>query len=117
MPNFRQFKNQTMGKKYPLETSNSVFPWLIMLLMSSVTFVGILSELMPSGVLPQMMADLDISEVQTGNLVGYYAIASAIFAIPLISVTMRFNRKYLLLILLAGFAISNIIAGLCTTIL
>ena len=87
------------------------FPWLIMILMSSVTFVGILSELMPSGVLPQMMADLEISEVQGGNLVGYYAIASAIFAIPLVSLTMPFNRKVLLLLLLAGFAVSNIVAG------
>ena len=94
------------------EQAKSAFPWLIMILMSSVTFVGILSELMPSGVLPLMMADLNISEVQTGNLVGYYAIASAIFAIPLISVTMQFNRKMLLMILLGGFAISNIIAGL-----
>ncbi|WP_208458810.1 MFS transporter [Kaistella flava (ex Peng et al. 2021)] len=92
--------------------SDENFPWLIMLLMSSVTFVGILSELMPSGVLPQMMADLKITEGQTGNLVGYYAIASAIFAIPLISMTMQFNRKMLLLILLGGFAVSNIIAGL-----
>jgi predicted MFS family arabinose efflux permease len=92
--------------------SKSIFPWLIMILMSSVTFGGILSELMPSGVLPQIMADLNITEVQTGNMVGYYAIASAIFAIPLISITMKFNRKALLLILLAGFAVSNIIAGL-----
>ena len=88
------------------------FPWLIMILMSSVTFVGIISELMPSGVLPLMMNDLNISEVQTGNLVGYYAIASAIFAIPLISMTMQFNRKYLLLTLLGGFAVSNIMVGL-----
>lgn len=94
------------------QKATNAFPWLIMILMSSVTFVGILSELMPSGVLPQIMSDLNISEVETGNLVGYYAIASAIFAIPLISVTMRFNRKYLLLILLGGFAISNIIVGL-----
>jgi predicted MFS family arabinose efflux permease len=101
-----------MSKQIFTEQAKSIFPWLIMILMSSVTFVGILSELMPSGVLPLMMADLNISEMQTGNLVGYYAIASAIFAIPLISVTMRFNRKYLLLILLGGFAISNIIAGL-----
>lgn len=101
-----------MTKKTMTEQSKSVFPWLIMLLMSSVTFVGILSELMPSGVLPQMMADLHITEGQTGNLVGYYAIASAIFAIPLISMTMQYNRKVLLLILLGGFAVSNIIAGL-----
>lgn len=98
-----------------LKSSNAIksaFPWLLMILMSSVTFVGILSELMPSGVLPQIMEDLEISEVQTGNLVGYYAIASAIFAIPLISLTMHFNRKYLLLTLLGGFAISNIVSGL-----
>lgn len=101
-----------MTKEYSSEKAKSVFPWLIMILMSSVTFVGILSELMPSGVLPLMMDDLNISEVQTGNLVGYYAIASAIFAIPLISMTMQFNRKYLLLLLLGGFAVSNIIAGL-----
>lgn len=94
------------------QKSSENFPWLIMLLMSSVTFVGILSELMPSGVLPQMMADLKITEGQTGNLVGYYAIASAIFAIPLISMTMQSNRKMLLLILLGGFSVSNIVAGL-----
>lgn len=94
------------------DKAKSAFPWLIMILMSSVTFVGILSELMPSGVLPLMMADLNINEVQTGNLVGYYAIASAIFAIPLISMTMQFNRKVLLMILLGGFAVSNILAGL-----
>ena len=101
-----------MRKQSFTEQSKSLFPWLIMILMSSVTFVGILSELMPSGVLPLMMADLNINEVQTGNLVGYYAIASAIFAIPLISMTMQFNRKMLLMILLGGFAISNILAGL-----
>ena len=87
------------------------FPWAIMILMSSVTFVGILSELMPSGVLPQMMYDLNLNEVQGGNLVGYYALASAIFSIPLISVTMHYNRKLLLLLLLGGFAISNFIVA------
>ena len=101
-----------MSEQQATASDENYFPWLIMILMSSVTFVGILSELMPSGVLPQMMADLDINEVQGGNLVGYYAIASAIFAIPLVSLTMQFNRKMLLLILLAGFAVSNIVAGL-----
>ena len=101
-----------MSEQTFTKQTKSAFPWLIMILMSSVTFVGILSELMPSGVLPLMMADLNINEVQTGNLVGYYAIASAIFAIPLISMTMQFNRKMLLMILLGGFAVSNILAGL-----
>ncbi|WP_221627007.1 MFS transporter [Pontibacter sp. Tf4] len=101
-----------MGATRATATEKIVFPWLLMILMSSVTFVGILSELMPSGVLPQMMADLNITEVQGGNLVGYYAIASALFAIPLVSLTMPFNRKFLLMVLLIGFAVSNIVAAL-----
>lgn len=101
-----------MNTKNPAAFDKNYFPWPIMILMSSVTFVGILSELMPSGVLPQMMGDLNISEMQGGNLVGYYAVASAIFAIPLVSLTMQYNRKMLLLILLIGFAVSNIVAGM-----
>jgi predicted MFS family arabinose efflux permease len=91
---------------------SNVFPWVLMILMSSVTFVGILSELMPSGVLPQIMDDLGINEVQGGRLVGLYALASAIFGIPLISATMQFNRKNLLLWLLLGFAVCNIASAL-----
>ena len=103
-----------MSKQNSAAIAKNYFPWAIMILMSSVTFVGILSELMPSGVLPQMMKDLNLSEIQGGNLVGYYALASAIFAIPLISVTMHFNRKVLLLLLLGGFAISNIIVAIAS---
>ncbi len=51
--------------------------------MASVTFVGILSEMMPSGILPQMTNGLNVSESDVGCLVGVYALASAISAIPL----------------------------------
>lgn len=84
-------------------------------LMASVTFVGILSELVPSGVLPQMTEGLGVSESQVGFLVGVYALASAVFAIPLVSGTLAFNRKKVLLTLLAGFAISNLIVAIATS--
>lgn len=45
--------------------------------MASVTFVGILSELVPSGILPQMSEGLAIGESQVGFLVGVYALAYA----------------------------------------
>ncbi|MTV27963.1 MFS transporter [Nitriliruptoraceae bacterium ZYF776] len=80
--------------------------------MASVTFVGILSELVPSGILPQMSEGLGITEPQVGLLVGVYALASAIAAIPLVSATLAVNRKRLLLALLAGFAVSNFVVGL-----
>lgn len=95
--------------------SGSSFPWFVLGLMSSVTFVGILSELSPSGVLPEMSDSFGITEAQAGLLVGTYALASAIFAIPLVSATLPINRKKLLLALLAGFAVSNLVVAVSGT--
>lgn len=89
--------------------------WFVLGLMASVTFVGILSELVPSGILPQMTDGLGIEESQVGFLVGVYALASAIAAIPMVSATLAINRKRLLMALLFGFAASNIVVGLSTS--
>ncbi len=89
--------------------------WFVFGLMASVTFVGILSELVPSGILPQMTEGLGIEHTQVGFLVGIYALASAIFAIPLISMTLWVNRKILLLALLAGFTVSNFVVGITSS--
>jgi len=83
--------------------------------MSSVTFVGILSELLPSGILPQMAEGLGVADTQVGFLVGVYALASAICAIPLVSATLAMNRKRLLLALLIGFAVSNIVVAVSSS--
>jgi predicted MFS family arabinose efflux permease len=91
------------------------FSWFVFGLMASVTFVGILSELVPSGILPQMTEGLGIEESEVGFLVGVYALASAIAAIPLVSATLAFNRKTLLMALLVGFAASNIFVGLSSS--
>ncbi len=90
--------------------------WFVFGLMASVTFVGILSELMPSGILPQMSEGLGVSETQVGFLVGVYALASAICAIPLVSATLAVNRKKLLLALLTGFAVSNILVAVSSSV-
>jgi hypothetical protein len=91
-------------------------PWFILGLMASVTFVGILSELVPSGILPQMTEGLGVEESDVGFLVGVYAFASAMAAIPLVSATLAFNRKTLLLmVLLIGFAASNVLVGLSSS--
>ena len=92
-----------------------IFSWFVFGLMASVTFVGILSELVPSGLLPQMTQGLGVEESDVGFLVGVYALASAIAAIPLISATLAINRKALLLALLLGFAASNIVVGLSSS--
>jgi len=91
------------------------FSWFDFGLMASVTFVGILSELVPSGILPQMTEGLGVSETQVGFLVGIYALASAFAAIPLVSATLAVNRKMLLMTLLIGFAASNIVVALSSS--
>ncbi len=91
------------------------FSWFVFGLMASVTFVGILSELVPSGILPQMTEGLDVDESAVGFLVGVYALASAVAAIPLVSATLALNRKTLLMALLAGFAASNIVVALSSS--
>lgn len=96
-------------------SEKQTFSWFVLGLMASVTFVGILSELVPSGILPQMTEGLGIEESDVGFLVGVYALASAIAAIPLISATLAFNRKTLLMVLLIGFAVSNIVVGLTSS--
>jgi len=100
-------KNSPNGQNY--------MSWFVFGLMASVTFVGILSELVPSGILPQMTEGLGIEQTQVGFLVGVYALASALFAIPLISMTLWVNRKILLLALLAGFTLSNIVVGITSS--
>ncbi|MGV8958821.1 MAG: MFS transporter [Stenotrophomonas sp.] len=89
--------------------------WFVLGLMASVTFVGILSEMVPSGILPQMTEGLGVEESEVGFLVGVYALASAIAAIPLVSATLALNRKSLLMVLLTGFAASNIVVGMSTS--
>lgn len=96
-------------------TKVQTFPWFVFGLMASIPFVGILSELVPSGILPQMIDGLGVSDTQVGFLVGVYALASAVAAIPLISATLAVNRKALLMILLLGFAVSNIVVAISSS--
>lgn len=98
-----------------MEQKKEKFPWLYLLLLSSVTFMGILSELVPSGILPQMSEGLQVSYSSIGLLVSIYAIASAAGTIPLITYTMPMNRKKLLTILLLIFGVSNLIISLSSS--
>lgn len=92
-------------------TQKHGFSWPLFILMASITFMAILSELMPSGVLQEMAAGFGITEAQAGGFVGQYAIASALFGIPIISATVEWDRKKLLMLLLIGFAVANMIIG------
>ena len=73
------------------------FSWFVFGLMASVTFVGILSELVPSGVLPQMSEGLGGFR-GPGRLPGRrLRVGLCRFRDPLVSATLAVNRKKLLM--------------------
>ena len=88
------------------------FPWLQLILMSSITFMGILSELVPSGICRKW-------RWFTGFSFSYWFIVSIYAMLPLgtipVILTMPMNRKTLTLILLAIFSVSNLVIAISTS--
>ncbi|WP_456843783.1 MFS transporter [Cellulomonas sp. P5_C6] len=83
--------------------------------LTLATFVAITTELVPVGLLPQMSADLGVTESIAGLLVTVYAFMVAVLAIPLTLGTRRLPRKGLLLVTLAAYTASNVLVGVAPT--
>jgi len=86
-----------------------------LLILSGAIFVSVTSEFLPTGLLPDMAADLKVSESQIGLLVTAFAATVVVSTAPLAVVTRRFSRKWLMIVLLSSFAISNVLAGIAPT--
>ena len=83
-----------------------------LLALATASFVSILTEALPAGLLPQMSRDLDVSEAAAGQFVTMYAIASLIVAIPVTAMTQGVRRKPLLLTAIGGVAAGNIVTSI-----
>ena len=72
---------------------------------------------MVSGVLPQIAADLHVTAAAAGSLVTIFAVAYA-FGSPLIAVaTAGVERKRLLIVAIAAFALANLVAAIAPNFL
>lgn len=79
------------------------------------TFVAQSTEYLPIGLLPQIAADLVVSEARAGALVTGYAWVAALTAIPLTIATQRVPRRTLFLGLLGIISTTNALAAFATT--
>ncbi|MFI5708866.1 MFS transporter [Kribbella sp. NPDC051620] len=70
-------------------------------------FIGILTECLPAGLLPEISRSLHTSVAATGQIVTIYAFATALAAIPLSRLTARWPRKYVLYVALAVVIVTN----------
>ncbi|MFI8181045.1 MFS transporter [Actinacidiphila glaucinigra] len=75
-------------------------------------FVGILTECLPAGLLPEISRTLRTSVSLTGQTVTIYALATAIGAIPLTRATAKWPRKNVLQLALGTVAVTNALTAL-----
>lgn len=61
-----------------------------------------MTETIPAGLLPEISKAMNISLASAGQWVTVYALGSLFAAIPLTIVTRSWNRKYVLLMTVAG---------------
>lgn len=82
-----------------------------LVVLAAATFVGVSTELLPIGLLPQMSSDLATSEAAAGMAVTGYALVVALSATVLTAATARWPRRRLLLVVLVVYAASTAAAA------
>lgn len=93
----------------------SRFPWVALLVIASAIFVSVTSEFLPTGLLPDIAAEFDVSESQVGFLVTLFAGTVVLTAAPLSILTRRMSRKSLVIAVMVLFLIANVAAGVAPT--
>lgn len=84
------------------------FPFRAMLLLSFGVFVTVTAESLPAGLLPELSADLGVSHAQIGLLISVWALTVIVTSIPLTRAGARFDRRLVIAVALAAFALANL---------
>ncbi len=102
----------TLVQYAPEETSSPQgLPLWSLLALTASGFLTIMLETMPAGILPEMSQALGVSESAAGQFVTVYAIGSIVGAIPIISATMGWSRRRLLVAALTGYVVTSLIVA------
>jgi predicted MFS family arabinose efflux permease len=96
-------------------TTTDRFPWVGLVTLSLLVFFSVTSEFLPTGLLPDIAADLGVSESQVGLLITVFAGTVVLTAAPLATLTHRFDRKSLIIVVLLVFVVANVGAALAPT--
>ncbi len=85
--------------------------WLPAVCLAFAAFVFVTTELLPVGLLPDIAGSLNRSEASTGIMLTAYAWVVALMSLPLTVFSAGWDRRTLILGLLALFAASHILAA------
>lgn len=95
-----------------MTSQNSKLPVGALIVLAAMGFTAITTELLPSGLLPQISADFRVSEATAGYLTAGYAAVIVVTVIPLSVLLSRIPRNFLLIALILTFAASNALVAL-----
>jgi predicted MFS family arabinose efflux permease len=91
------------------------FPFFRLLVLTGAIFASVSSEFLPTGLLPEMAAELGVSESQIGLLVTVFAGTVVLSTAPLTVLTRNYSRKWLMVLLLGIFALTNVLCAIAPT--
>lgn len=86
--------------------------WLLLLVLTAVQFCHILDFVILMPLAPQLMRSLQVSPKEFGLLVSAYTFSAAISGLVAAAYMDRFDRKRMLLFLLAGFGVGTLLCGM-----
>jgi predicted MFS family arabinose efflux permease len=99
----------------PAAPDDRKLPWSPLLALATAAFIGILTEALPAGVLPEMARGLSVSESAAGQSLTVYAIATGLSAIPLAIAAAAWRRQKLLLMAVLAFAVANTVTAVSSS--
>ncbi|MDQ2820209.1 MAG: MFS transporter [Pseudomonadota bacterium] len=107
---------ETLAPPASVAAVSPKLPLASLLALTMASFVVILTEVLPAGLLPQLAVSLHSSESVMGQLIGIYALGSVLAAIPLAAATQGVGRRALLLTALGGFVLANTVTAVSTSL-
>jgi len=93
-------------------SSKVAFPLIALLSFTVSGFLTIMTENMPSGLLPSIAKSLDVSESLAGQLLTLYALGSVVAAIPIVTATRSISRRPLLMSAILYLLVFNSLTAL-----
>lgn len=88
------------------------FPLFSLLVISGAIFASVSSEFLPTGLLPDIAAELRESVSQVGLLVTIFAMTVVVSTVPLTALTLRFSRKWLMVVTLGVVVVANLLCAI-----
>jgi len=88
------------------------FPWAGLLALAAAVFLSVTSEMIPTGLLPDMSSSLGVSEAQIGLLVTVFAFTVVITSTPLTALTKRWPRHAMIVGILVALGLSNVLTAI-----